>query len=45
MRDPSDTDWDRALDLTLRLRDAFVALCLGWITIGEARGGSTVFIG
>jgi hypothetical protein len=33
------------VDLTLRLRDALVALCLDWITIGEARGGSTVFIG
>jgi len=30
--DLSDTDWDRGFDLTLRLRDAFVALRLGWIT-------------
>jgi hypothetical protein len=43
--DPSDTDWDRGFDLTLRLRDAFAALRLGWISIAEARGGRIVFIG
>jgi hypothetical protein len=43
--DLSDTDWDCGFDLTLRLRDAFVALRLGWISIAEARGASMVFIG
>jgi len=33
--DLSDTDWDRGFDLTLRLRDAFLTLRLGWITIAE----------
>jgi len=43
--DLSDTDWDRGFDLTLRLRDAFLALRLGLIIIAEARGGSMVLIG
>jgi hypothetical protein len=37
MRDPPDTDWERGLDLTLRLRNAFVALCLGWISSSATR--------
>jgi hypothetical protein len=43
--DLSDTDWDRGFDLTVRLRDAFLELRLGWITVAEARGGSMVLMG
>jgi hypothetical protein len=31
--------------LTLRVRDAFPVLRLGWITIAEARGGGMALIG
>jgi hypothetical protein len=33
--DLSDTDWDRRFDLTLRLRDTFLALRLSLITIAR----------